>query len=119
MRNHKLKNRGSIDIFKASRQIHAKTLKFQSLMAVENSKLTSLSHLSLEPTPRGLIKINIDAAITDSVTTLVVVARDSEGEVMKVWVKLHEKCSPLIAEAAALLWAVQIAASKQWSYVIF
>lgn len=89
MRNHKLKNRGSIDIFKASRQIHAKTLKFQSLMAVENSKLTSLSHLSWELSPRGSIEINIDAIISDIVIALVVIARDSDGKVTKVWAKLH------------------------------
>ena len=88
-------------------------------MAAENSKLTSLSHLTWEPPPRGSIKINIDAAVLDSVTALAGIARDSDGKVMKVWAKLHEKCSPLQAEATALLLVVQIAASKQWSYVIF
>ena len=51
-------------------------------MSVENSKVTSLSHLSWEP-PR-VIKINIDAAVSDSITTLAVIVRDSNGKVMKV-----------------------------------
>lgn len=37
LRNHKLHNKGNIDILKASRQLHAKTLEFQSLMAIKNS----------------------------------------------------------------------------------
>ena len=32
---------------------------------------------------------------------------------------MHNSCSTLQAEATALLWAVQIAASEQWSYVLF
>ena len=51
-------------------------------MSVENSKATSLSHLSWEP-PRA-IKINIEAVVLDSVITFAVVARDSDGKVMKV-----------------------------------
>ena len=51
-------------------------------MSVEKSKVKSLSHLPWEP-PR-VIKINIDAAVSDSVTTLAVIARDSDGKVMKV-----------------------------------
>ena len=56
-------------------------------MSVENSKVTSLSHLSWEP-PRA-IKINIAAAVLDSVIAIAIVARDSNGKVMKVGTKLH------------------------------
>ena len=56
--------------------------------------------------------------MSESVTALAVVARIKNGEVLKVWAKMHEWCSPLQAEAAAVLWAIQLALSENWQHII-
>ena len=43
---------------------------------------------------------------------------DDNGEWIQVWTKLHELCSPLLAEAAAILWALQIALGEKWDRII-
>ena len=37
-----------------------------------------------------IVKLNVDAVVTDDLAALVVVARDSSSEVLKVQTKLHE-----------------------------
>ena len=71
------------------------------------------------PSPSDCIKINLDAAISDTQATIVVVARDHCGVPLKVWARLIKKTTPLQAETAALLWAVQLAKVEKWSKVIF
>ena len=66
----------------------------------------------------GWIKINVDAAVTENATTLAVVARNKKGEVLKVWAKMHEWCSPLQVEAITMLWAIQLALSENWQHII-
>ena len=57
---------------------------------------------STPPNIVGWIKLNVDAEISDKFSILDVVARDDNGEVIQVWAKLYELCSPLQAEAAAI-----------------
>ncbi|KAL0013188.1 hypothetical protein SO802_000257 [Lithocarpus litseifolius] len=66
----------------------------------------------------GYIKINIDAAISDTYATIAVVARDHHGVPIKIWARLIKETFPLKAETAALLWAVQLAKMENWSCVI-
>ena len=56
-----------------------------------------------EASEEGWIKLNVDTAVSENVTALVVVARNKYGEVLKVWAKMHKWCTPLQAEAAAVL----------------
>ena len=56
--------------------------------------------------------------MSKSVIALAVVARIKNGEVLKVWAKMHEWCSPLQAEVAAVLWAIQLALSENWQHII-
>ena len=61
------------------------------------------------PPPTDHVKINVDAALDSSKSALAVVARNYRGDVLFIWGKVHHLCSPLQAEASALLWAVQLA----------
>ena len=67
----------------------------------------------------GWIKINTDAAISNNVSALAAIARNTKGEVLQVWTKLHISCPPLQAEASAILWAIQLAQSLNWDHIIF
>ena len=51
-------------------------------------------------------------------TSLVVVARNEFSEVLKVWTKIHDLCSPTQAEAVAIQWALILAKDENWSNII-
>ena len=51
-------------------------------------------------------------------TTLAVVARNKNGEVLKVWAKRHEWCSPMQAKVVAVYWAIQLAQKEKWLHII-
>ena len=71
------------------------------------------------PPSADCIKINIDAAISDTNAAIVVVARDHHGVPIKIWARLIKETTPLQAKTATLLWAVQLAKLENWSRVIF
>ena len=50
--------------------------------------------------------------MSENFTALVVVAKNKDGEVLKVSTEVHEWCSPLQAEVAAMLWTIQLALSE-------
>ena len=52
------------------------------------------------------VKLNVEAAISATKGALTVVARNNSGDVIKAWVKLQNSCSPVLAEASSILWAV-------------
>ena len=54
--------------------------------------------------PSNAVKLNVDAAVTNTSTTLVIVARDAFGEVLMTSTNQNTLCDPLQAEAAAFLW---------------
>ena len=58
-------------------------------------------------------------ALSSSKATIAVVARDSRGSVCNIWARLIFRRSPLLAEAEALLWAVQISKRERWHQVLF
>ncbi len=52
------------------------------------------------------IKLNVDAAVNSSSSSIAVVARNSEGLILKCWSKNVPFVEPCIAEAAAIAWAL-------------
>ena len=97
-----------INIQVAISHIHFKMSKLSSLWNTNESTLLEhepVQHSWIPPT-LGWIKINTDAAISNNVSALAAIARNTKGEVLQVWTKLHISSSPLQAEAYAILWAV-------------
>ena len=56
--------------------------------------------------------------MSENATALAVVARNKNGEVLKVWAKRHEWCSPMQAEATVVYWAIQLAQKENWQHII-
>ena len=71
-----------------------------------------------EAPQEGWVKLNVDATVSENFIALVVVAKNKDGEVLKVSAKVHEWCSPLQAEVAAVLWTIQLALSENQQYII-
>ena len=46
------------------------------------------------------------------------VARNEFGEVLKVWTKIHDLCSPTQAEVVAIQWALNLAKDENWSNIV-
>ena len=68
--------------------------------------------------PTGMIKLNVDVAISKSHTTLAVVAWDEKRAIIKAWAKDNPLCEPLNAEVDAILWALQLADAEKFKNII-
>ena len=70
------------------------------------------------PPPKNYIKLNVDATVSHDFTSLAVVAWNEFGEVLKVWAKIHDLCSPTQVEAAAIMWALSLVRAENWCNII-
>jgi hypothetical protein len=77
-------------------------------MWVENS-LFFPKDLKWLPPPHGIVKLNVGAAIFHTSACIAVIARNESGLIIKTWAKPFNSVDPLVAEEAAILWAIQIA----------
>jgi hypothetical protein len=64
----------------------------------------------------GSIKLNVDAA--NNTAAFAVLARGDDGEVLKAWTKLVQLDDPLVAEAAAALWALELVSSEKFQNIL-
>jgi ribonuclease HI len=60
------------------------------------------------PSPTSVLKLNVDAGLFGGIATLVVVARNDSGSILQCWTKRCNTIDPCFAEAAALLWALEL-----------
>ena len=100
-----------------TQHIEKRTMEYARTLSKEKT-LSKDKSLNGWEALEGWIKLNVDAFVTENVTALVVVAGNKNGEVLKVWAKMHEWCSPLQVEAVAMLWAIQLALSENWQHII-
>ena len=70
------------------------------------------------PPAIGVIKLNVDAAISKDFSTLAIIARNANGQIIRAWAKDHFASNALQAEAAAILWALELANSKKFLCII-
>uniref|UniRef100_A0A2N9G9A9 Reverse transcriptase domain-containing protein n=1 Tax=Fagus sylvatica TaxID=28930 RepID=A0A2N9G9A9_FAGSY len=81
------------------------------------TKLVSYKNMKWSPPPCGILKLNVDAAMLQDAAMISVIARNESGLFVKAWVKLVHAFDPLVAEAAAVLWAIQNAKVEKWSAI--
>ena len=91
----------------------------ECLMVFIEERWHLIEHTHWHYPPNGVIKLNVDDAISKEFTTLVVVVVwDENGQILKAWAKEHILCDPLQAEVVALLWAVQLASEDEFKHII-
>ena len=117
--NHFLFHGGIVDVNKAMNNARVRFLEASKVYSPNSRPSVEQSVDVWSPPPQGWIKINVDAALSNSKSALAVVARNHLGIAISIWGKEHHLCSPVQAEAEAILWAVQIAIQERWSAVIF
>ena len=66
----------------------------------------------------GWLKINVDAPVTKSHASIVVIARDHLGIPIKMWARVIKLTSPIQAEFETIFWAMLLAKYERWSHVI-
>ena len=118
LRNQVLHNGNEVNII--STICNAKNRVKEYLIALdhEQDKDRSVKLTSWIPPPKNYIKLNVDVAVSQAFTSLAVVARNEFGEVLKVWAKIHDLCTPTQAEATAIMWALNLAAAENWCNII-
>ncbi len=62
----------------------------------------------------NVFKLNVDATISMNHLTLVVIAQNDKGEVLKAWAKQSDFCNPIQAETSAVIWALQLSAFESF-----
>uniref|UniRef100_A0A2N9GB01 Reverse transcriptase domain-containing protein n=1 Tax=Fagus sylvatica TaxID=28930 RepID=A0A2N9GB01_FAGSY len=82
--------------------------------------ITALSQINLfwMAPPADVTKLNTDVAVRGNRSTIAVIARGESGAVVKAWAKVVDIEDPLVAEAIAIKWALELAESESFPNVI-
>ena len=100
--------------------VSIKTLEFRIVEHIQGmwskTKLVSYKNLKWCP-PCGILKLNVDVAMFQAAAMSSVIAKNESGLFVKAWVKLVHASNPLVAEAVAVLWAIQNAKVEKWSAI--
>ena len=59
----------------------------------------------------GIVKINVDAALTSTGSSIAAIARDYTGSILKAWAKHTSHLDSTTAEAFAIFWALELGLS--------
>ena len=82
-------------------------------LAIESSKDVVWS-----PPPKSWIKLNFDATIREEKTTVVVMGRDTAGNLLLAWSKQFESRNSLLGEARAAWYAMRCAMNEGFQNII-
>ena len=95
-------------------RINSKFKEYSRVLSPYETPHLSKDSVKWAPPPAGTVKLNVDAAISQSKAALAVIARNESGVVLKVWAKSIPLCSPPFAEIEAILWVLIIANRENW-----
>ena len=88
LRNQVLNHCAEINIEESFKRVKHKLNEHSVLFTKEDASLNlAPPPAKWEAPPHLWIKLNVDAALSDSSSALVVVARDSMGDIIKIWSK--------------------------------
>jgi ribonuclease HI len=118
LRNKVVHGEGKINLIATIKSLEKKVLEFKRIGETSESMMQSNYQTHWTPPPPGFVKINVDAAVANSRTTLAVVARNEHGNIVKAWAKEHMAGDALFAEASAFLWALQLAKNSGMQQII-
>ncbi|KAK9986827.1 hypothetical protein SO802_031778 [Lithocarpus litseifolius] len=66
----------------------------------------------------GCNKSKVDAAVSQFSTSIAVMARNEAGGVVKAWARTLPKCELIVAEAAAIVWALNLAMEEKFQDIV-
>ena len=118
LKNQVRHNGSEVNIISTICNAENRVKEFLLVLDHEHDKDRSEELTSWLPPPRNYIKLNVDAAVSQAFTSLVVVAINEFGDALKVWTKIHDLCSPTQAEANAIQWALNFAKDENWSNIV-
>ncbi|XP_075669687.1 uncharacterized protein LOC142639379 [Castanea sativa] len=118
LRNQVWHNGSEVKIISTICNAENRVKEYLNALDYEQDKDRSEELTSWIPPPINYMKLNVDAAVLQAFTSLVVVSRNEFGEVLKVWAKIHDLCTPTQAEVVAILWALSLAAAENWCNII-
>jgi hypothetical protein len=118
LRNKVVHGEGKINLIATIKSLEKKVLEFKRICETSESMMQSNYQTHWTPPPPGFVKINVDAAVANSRTTLAVVARNEHGNIVKAWAKEHMAGDALFVEASAFLWALQLAKNSGMQQII-
>ena len=64
------------------------------------------------------MKLNVDTAIIDKFTALVVVVQDEKGELIFAWARQYVLCDPMQKKATVIHWALQLVQVGEFHKII-
>jgi hypothetical protein len=106
--NQIVHNDAKVNLLAEEKNLEDRIIEHLQVLQPAKSTVISAPHLWKAP-PAHIVKLNTDAAIIDLGATIAVVARYSNGSLFQGWTKILLTSDPCIAEAVALLWALEIA----------
>ena len=65
-----------------------------------------------------VVKLNVDAATTDSGATIAIATQNSLRKISNCWASSYPTTDPCIAEATVLSWALELASAKKLSNIL-
>jgi hypothetical protein len=71
-----------------------------------------------KPPSQGCVKLNTDAAVKDSYLAIAVIARDAYGFIIKAWALCVDTADPVIVEAQAIKWALELVKLESFPKII-